>query len=422
MAIPNLNPASTSNANILPVTGAAANVAATLPFAIYAGSTAFLSGAADQVAYTYKKLGGDVLDIELAEGNVYAAYEEAVLEYSYLVNLFQTKNSLSSYLGATTGSFDEDGQMVSGSSLSGSNIALRYPKFDYGYVRRISEGLATEAGFGGTVPIYSASVDRVAGQQDYNLQTIISGTSATDLSSSFYQQVGDKRVTIRKVFFKTPRAMWRFYGYYGGFSVVGNLRTYGQYADDSTFEIVPTWQNKLQAIAYEDAINVRVSHYSYEIHDNKLRIFPTPAGTSPEKFWVQFTINNQYDPWDDQPGIDGGAKGVNNINTIPFENIPYENINAIGKQWIRRFALALTKEILGQVRGKFAVVPIPGESVSLNAAELLSQARTEIDQLRDELKTILEDTTYDNLSAVDSSMQDSGRKVLENIPAGIFVG
>ena len=421
MAIPNLNPASTSNANILPVTGAAGNVATTLPFGIYAGSTAFLSGAADQVAYTYKKLGGDVLDIELAEGNVYAAYEEAVLEYSYLVNLFQTKNSLSSYLGSTTGSFNEDGQITSG-SLSGSNIALRYPRFDYGYVRRISEGLATEAGFGGTTPIYSASVDRVANQQDYNLQTIISASSATDTSSSFYQQVGDKRVTIRKVFFKTPRAMWRFYGYYGGFSVVGNLRTYGQYADDSTFEIVPTWQNKLQAMAYEDALWTRVSHYSYEIHDNKLRIFPTPDSTSPEKFWVQFTINNQYEPWDNQPGIDNGAEGVNNINTLPFENIPYENINAIGKQWIRRFALALTKEILGQVRGKFSSVPIPGESVTLNAGELLSQARTEMDQLRDELKTILEDTTYDKLAAVDSSMQDSGRKVLENIPAGIYVG
>ena len=421
MAIPNLNPASTSNANILPVTGAAGNVATTLPFGIYAGSTAFLSGAADQVAYTYKKLGGDVLDIELAEGNVYAAYEEAVLEYSYLVNLFQTKNSLSSYLGSTTGSFNEDGQITSG-SLSGSNIALRYPRFDYGYVRRISEGLATEAGFGGTTPIYSASVDRVADQQDYNLQTIISASSATDTSSSFYQQVGDKRVTIRKVFFKTPRAMWRFYGYYGGFSVVGNLRTYGQYADDSTFEIVPTWQNKLQAMAYEDALWTRVSHYSYEIHDNKLRIFPTPDSTSPEKFWVQFTINNQYEPWDNQPGIDNGAEGVNNINTLPFENIPYENINAIGKQWIRRFALALTKESLGQVRGKFSTVPIPGESVTLNASELLSQARTEMDQLRDELKVILDDTTYDKLAAVDSSMQDSGRKVLENIPAGIYVG
>lgn len=420
MAIPNLNPASTSNANILPVTGAAANVSATLPFGIYAGSTAFLSGASDQVAYTYKKLGGDVLDIELAEGNVYAAYEEAVLEYSYLVNLFQTKNSLSSLLGATTGSFDQDGQ-ISG-SLSGSNIALRYPRFDYGYIRRISEGLATEAGFGGTTPIYSASVPSIAGTQDYDLQSIISASSATDASSSFYQQVEDRRLTIRKVYFRTPRAMWRFYGYYGGFSVVGNMNTYGQYADDSTFEIVPTWQNKLQAMAYEDALYTRVSHYSYEIHDNKLRLFPTPDQTSPANFWVQFTINNQYEPWDNQPGVDNGAEGVNNINTIPFENIPYENINAIGKQWIRRFALALTKEMLGQIRGKFSSVPIPGESVTLNYSELLSQARTEMDQLREELKTILEATTYDKLAEIDSSMQDSTKKVLENIPAGIFVG
>jgi hypothetical protein len=420
MAIPNLSPASTSNANILPVTGAAANVGATLPFGIYAASNAFLSGASDQVAYTYKKLGGDVLDIELAEGNVYAAYEEAVLEYSYLVNLYQTKNSLSSMLGATTGSFDEDG-VISG-SLSGSNIALRYPKFDYGYVRRISEGLATEAGMGGTTAIYSASVDSVPNQQDYDLQTLISSSAATDTSVPYYQRVGDKRVIIRKVFFKTPRAMWRFYGYYGGFSVVGNLRTYGQYADDSTFEIVPTWQNKLQAIAYEDALNVRISHYSYEILDNNLRLFPTPDSTSPDKFWVQFSIEREFEPWEDTGRGDTGAEGVNNLNTLPFENIPFENINSIGKQWIRRFALALTKEILGQVRGKFSTVPIPGENVTLNAAELLSQARTEQDLLRDELKTILDETTYDKLAAVDSTMQDSGRKVLENVPAGIFVG
>ena len=422
MSIPNLNPASTSNANILPVTGSAANVATTLPFAIYAGSNAFLSGAADQVAYTYKKLGGDVLDIELAEGNVYAAYEEAVLEYSYLINLHQSKNSLSSLLGGTTGSFDQDGQLVSGSALSGSNIALKYPRFDYGYVRRVSEGLATEAGFGGLTPIYSASVDRITDQQDYDLQTLISSSAATDSNVAYYGKVQDKRIVIRKVFFKTPRAMWRFYGYYGGFSVVGNLRTYGQYADDSTFEIVPTWQNKLQAMAYEDALWTRVSHYSYEIHDNNLRIFPVPDNTSPDKFWVQFTIDGEYQAWEETGRGEEGVGGVNNLNTLPFENIPYENINAIGKQWIRRFALALTKEILGQVRGKFSTVPIPGESVTLNASELLSQARTEMDQLRDELKTILEDTTYDKLAAIDSTLQDSTKKVLENVPAGIYVG
>tara|TARA_Y100001970_G_C14147987_1_gene810950 strand:+ start:256 stop:1524 length:1269 start_codon:yes stop_codon:yes gene_type:complete len=422
MSIPNLNPASTSNANVLPVTGAALNVAATLPFAIYANSNPFLSGAADQVAYTYKKLGGDVLDIELSEGSVYSAYEEAVLEYSYLVNLHQSKNSLSSLLGGATGSFDQDGQIVSGSALSGSNIALKYPRFDYGYVRRVSEKLATEAGFGGLTPIYSASVSTVTDQQDYDLQTLISSSAATDTTVPYYGKVQDKRVIIRKVFFKTPRAMWRFYGYYGGFSVVGNLRTYGQYADDSTFEIVPTWQNKLQAMAYEDALHTRISHYSYEIHDNNLRIFPTPDPTSPENFWVQFTIDKEYEAWEETGRGREGVDGINNLNTLPFENIPYENINAIGKQWIRRFALALTKEILGQVRGKFSTVPIPGESVTLNASELLSQARTEMDQLREELKTILEDTTYDKLATVDSTLQDSTKKVLENVPAGIYVG
>lgn len=422
MAIPKLYPASTSNANILPATGSTTNVAVTLPFGVYSDSTYFLSGAADQVAFTYKKLGGDVLDIELTEGNVYAAYEEAVLEYSYLLNLHQSKNTLSSYLGSTTGSFDEVGQIQSGSALSGSDIALRYPRYEYGYIKRVTEGLSTEAGLGGTVPIYSASIDTVPGTQDYDLQSIISASSANSSSVPYYQQVQDKRIVVRKVFFRTPRAMWRFYGYYGGFSVVGNMRTYGQYADDSTFEIVPTWQNKLQAMAYEDALYTRVSHYSYEIFDNNLRLFPKPVNTSPVKFWVQFTIENQFEPWDETGRGENGVKGVNNLNTLPFENLPYENINSIGKQWIRRFALALAKEMLGQIRGKFATVPIPGESVTLNASDLLSQARAEQDQLREELKTILDETTYANLATVDAGLQDSTRKITENVPAGIFVG
>jgi len=423
MAIPTLSPASTTNSNVLPATGSTTNVAATLPFGIYAAAVNFLSGAADQVAYTYKKLGGDVLDIELAEGNVYAAYEEAVLEYSYIVNLHQSKNSLSSLMGAQTASFDEDGQIIAGDSLSGSNVELRYPRFDYGFAHRVSERSITEVGLGGTLPIYSGSVKMIPGQQDYDLQSTLSASSFLSASFPYYEQVQDKRVVIRKVFFKTPRAMWRFYGYYGGFSVVGNLRTYGQFADDSTFEIVPTWQNKLQAIQYEDALNVRISHYSYELKNNQLRIFPQPDETSPDNFWVEFTIEQQYAPWEEGSGQPkSGIKGVNNMNTLPFQNVPYANINAIGKQWIRRFALALAKETLGQIRGKFAVVPIPGENVTLNAADLLGQAKEEQTALRTELKETLDQLTYAQLAATDSTLQDSTGKVLQNIPIGIFVG
>jgi len=423
MAIPKLNPASTTNVNVLSATGTPSNVGATLPFGIYAASNAFLSGAADQVAYTYKKLGGDVLDIELAEGNVYAAYEEAVLEYSYIVNLHQSKNVLSSMLGATTASFDQDGQITAGHALAGKNVALKYPRFDYGFSHRVADRTITEVGLGGTLPIYSASISRVARQQDYDLQALISGSSALSASTSFYGQVQNKRVIIKKVYFKTPRAMWRFYGYYGGFSVVGNLRTYGQFADDSTFEIVPAWQNKLQAMAYEDALWTRLSHYSYEIKNNKLRLFPQPDSSSPSAFWVDFSIEHQYDPWDEGTGEPrSGNEGVNNMNTLPFQNLPYENINSIGKQWIRRFALALTKEMLGQIRGKFASVPIPGESVTLNASDLLGQAKAEQDTLREELKTTLNELTYAELAARDSTLIDSTENVVQSIPTGIFVG
>ena len=81
--------------------------------------------------------------------------------------------------------------------------------------------------------------------------------------------------------------MWRFFGYFGGLNVVGNMNNYGQYTDDSTFEIVPTWQNKLQAMAYEDTLYTRLSHYSFELKDNKLRILPIPQLLSDYKYmWV----------------------------------------------------------------------------------------------------------------------------------------
>jgi len=110
------------------------------------------------------------------------------------------------------------------------------------------------------------------------------------------------------------------------------------------------------------------------------------------------------------------------MNTLPFANIPFEGINSIGKQWIRRFALALAKEMLGQIRGKFNVVPIPGESVTLNFSELLGQAKEEQEALREELKVTLDELTYQKLSEGDASTTDAAAKLLASIPTGIYVG
>ena len=429
MSLPTLTPSQTTSAITVPITGTATDVSSTLPLGIYAAETSFLSGACDQVAYTYKKLGGDILDIEIKADTVYANYEEAVLEYSYIINTHQAKNVLSDLLGTTTGSFDEDGQLLAGdlsSSLSGTGVQNRFPRFEFAYARRIADGVGLDAGVGGNVPVYSASFSTVANQQDYNLQSILSASSVSGTDDGtgnavpWASLVGNKKVEVRKVYYKTPNAMWRFYGYYGGLNAVGNMSSYGQFTDDSTFEVIPTWQNKMQAAAFEDAIYTRTSHFSYELRNNHLRLFPTPNNVTADKYWFEFTIPSA--PYlDNDPDI--GILGVNNMNTVPFENIPYKNINSMGKQWIRRYALALSKETLGQVRSKFGnTIPIPGETVNLNGDALLSQAKDEQTSLREELIKVLDELTYSKLAEDDKNFVEAAGAIQKAIPLTIFVG
>ena len=430
MSKPTLTPTQTTSVITLPVTGTTAVASISTPLGVYSGENDFLSGAYDQVAYTFKKLGGDILDIELTEETVYANYEEAVLEYSYIVNTHQAKNILSDLLGTTTGSFDSDGELKDGdlktSLAGGAGVQMRFPRFEFAYARRIADGVGVDAGVGGNVPIYSASFSTVANQQDYDLQTILEAASTAGKDAGNGETVpwaglvGNKKVVIRKVYYKTPNSMWRFYGYYGGLNAVGNLSNYGQFSDDSTFEVIPTWQNKMQATMFEDALWTRTSHFSYELRNNQLRLFPTPNSVTADAYWFEFTIPTEpYLQTDPDIGVDG----VNNMNTLPFANVPYANINAIGKQWIRRYALALSKETLGQVRSKFGnTIPIPGESVNLNGDALLSQAKEEQNALREELIKVFDELTYTKLAEDDKNFVENAASLQKAIPLTIFVG
>ena len=204
MSFPDLTPTSTQSAITLTSTGSASQVSSSLAINFYGHDASFRAGASAQVAYTFKRLGGDVLDIELTAQNVYNHYEEAVLEYSYIVNLHQARNSLGSALGGPTGSFDHKGT-VSGTD----DVALKYPKFQFDYAFRNADKFSSEALVGGTEPVYSASLDRVAGKCDYNLQAIVSGSQA----GSLYEGMGNKRIKVRQVYFVTPRQMWRSVSY-----------------------------------------------------------------------------------------------------------------------------------------------------------------------------------------------------------------
>ena len=437
MSVPTvLLPISTTSFVILPSTGSTAAVNAGCSFGIYSDSTSdlyssdFISGAVDQVSFVYHKLGGDVLDIELVPANVYSSYEEATLEYSFIVNMHQAKNVMSSMLGQTTGTFDQDGNMKTSqlkTDLSGSHIALKYPRFQFGYAKKVATGVGNAVSVGGDRIVYSASFDIVEDQQDYDLQSIVSSSALTD-DVDFTGKVGNKRISIQKIYYKTPASTWRFFGIYGGLNVAGSGMNYspygyGQYSDSTTYEIVPVWEHKLQARAYEDNLYTRCSHYSYEIHNNKVRIYPSPSSLSvtPSKFWIDFTV--ETDAWSSDNGSQKtDIDGVNNANTLPFGNIPYGNINGMGKNWIRSYSLALCKEVLGQVRGKFVSLPIPNNSVTLNAEQLLGQAKEEKEKLREELKKMLDELTYVEIAKRDAEIADATLKTQATMPTLIYTG
>ena len=178
----------------------------------------------------------------------------------------------------------------------------------------------------------------------------------------------------------------------------------------------------MQAKAYEESLYVRSSHYSYELRNNKLRLFPVPTGNGyPEKVWIEFVYPR--DTWsDDLEDGNVGSDGVNNMNTMPLQNIPYKNINSIGKQWIRRFGLALAKEMLGLVRSKFSSIPIPGNDISMNGDALVSAGKEEQEALRTELKETLDELTYTKLLESDAETVENSNRIMTQIPNAIFTG
>ncbi len=416
----NLSPKSTANAKVLPSAGTPGDVSDTLAYGIY-NTDAFFSGAADQISYVHGKLGGNILDIELEAANVYKAYEESCLEYSYLLNTHQAKNVLSDMLGGATGSFDEDGEFSAYRSDTTIKPNLKFPRFTLAYSAHVASSVGAQARMAGHERVYSASFDVVVDQQDYDLQALIYSASLV-AGSNFSASVGTNKVIIDKVYYKLPVYGWRFFG--SGMSTSTTPQRYssfGQYGSDSTFEIAPVWQQELYASAYENALKVRSSHYSYELRNNRLRVFPIPTtATNPETMWVNFRVQNEA--YEEEADRKYGADGINNINSLPFPNIPYSNINSIGKHWIRRFCLALCKETLGQVRSKIGSVPIPGNDITLNGSALISEGQQEQEKLREELKTVFDELTYNKLAEGDQQLQASTEEVLKRVPHGIYTG
>jgi hypothetical protein len=371
------------------------------PFGIFDNDTQFQYDADRYVDFVKKKLGDPIMTVHMSSSQIYAAFEEACLEYSAVVNSYQAKSVLSSYLGSPTG------------TLSGGENKYVTKNLQFSLYQ--ADAYAAEANLNSMQSWYTGSFSTISGQQSYDLQALLSGTGG--LTGSY----ANARVRIREVYHRSPLQAYRFFGTTSGLNYLNNQFRFESFTPETLFYLLPIWEDVLRGMQFKTSNNVRRSNYSFDIHDNNIRIFPVPSDE--RQIWLTYTIDTTPAPGGSGtlPSL-GGYDAVSNLSNVPFGNITYSNLNSISKHWIRRMTLALSKEIEGQIRSKFTTVPIPNGDVTLNGPELIADGRAEAEYLRNELKELLEDTTYQSLMRKEQEMASYINDNLKNVPMGIYIG
>jgi hypothetical protein len=275
---------------------------------------------------------------------------------------------------------------------------------------RIAEAYAQEAGVGGFVDEYTGSIHLIPGQQVYDLNAWAEASASLE--------PGD-RIEVRQVFYQEPPAIVRYFDPYAGTGtgVQGLLETFGfgSYSPGINFMLMPVYWDiqKIQAIEFND--QVRKSAYSFDLVNNKLRIFPVPTDNSGPLYLLfkYMKLSEKYLPTtDNRPNV------IADVMAVPYRNPIYANINQVGRSWIFRYALSLCKEIEGQIRATFQGSNFGG--LVVNGSELLTDARTEKTELMAELKEYLEQTTRRAQLERKQQEADFTRQTMNDIPLLIY--
>jgi hypothetical protein len=383
-----------ANATIWP--GSSSFFPGDTPFGFYDYDYQFQTDADKVADFCARRLGFPLVDVELQPTNFYTAFEEAVTTYGNEIYAFKVRQDFLSMEGASTG--------------SNLNNAVIQPNF--GGIVRMSNQYGEEAGVGGTVTWYTGSFDTTSGQQDYDM------TAWANASASL--SAGDT-IEIKRVFYESPPAIVRYFDPYAGTGtgMMNLLDTFGwgNYSPAINFLLMPINYDlqKIQAIEFNDQI--RKSQYSFELVNNRLRLFPIPT-VNGGKMYFEYIKNSERN----NPIMANSAGLVSNVSNVPYANPKYIQINSIGRQWIFEYTLALAKEMLGYVRGKYGTLPIPGAEVTLNSADLITAATSEKNLLLDRLRSYLEETSREKLLERRSLEADYKQKELNLVPQPIFIG
>ena len=391
-----------ANIPIWPGSSSFAETVNPTPFGFYDNDTAFREDADRVATWCASRLGYPLVDIELRQINFYTCFEEAVNEYGAQVYNFQIINNFYTIQGTPTGS--NLANVVVDPSLGASvTLANNY-------------GNQVAGGQYGNVQVHSGSIDVKVGTQKYDL-----------ISDQLSTISGSSNVRIKKIYHYAPAALNRYFDPYAGTGtgIQSLMQAFGMgnYSPGVNFMLMPIYFDilKLQAIEFNDQI--RKSAYHFELNaDRWLRLFPIP--TENYTLWFDYTVNeDNSDPT--SSSITGDASPVDTVTDIsnaPYENPTYKFINAPGRQWIRKFTLALAKEMLGSVRGKYQSVPIPGDETTLDYGRLLSEAADEKAELKEELRTDLVETTRVKQLERQNEEANLAQQNFDKIPFQIYVG
>jgi hypothetical protein len=377
------------------------------PFGLYDSDTDFKSDAPKTAVWVAKRLGYPIVNIELDNSQIWACFEEATSEYSAQVNQFNLRNNLDILRGQPKGRVANFSQtLVDGSFLP---TAVR-----------MSQQYGTLAGVGGATSIKTAYVNITASVQNYDLMK--QAVDAETSSSFFTLFTGSSTVDVTKVFFEATPAISRFFDPYSvGAQGTLNLMDefgFGQYSPAAQFLLMPLYEDllRIQAIEFNDTI--RKSQHSFNIVDNKLQIFPVPTDATPTKMYFEYISRDEFEH--DSQTIQSDS--LSDYSDIPYDFIQYSFINDVGKQWIRKYTLALSKELLGAIREKYSSVPIPDGEVSLDGAALRAEAQVEKDMLITQLRENLDEMSRKNVMENKAHESTHHQEMLRKVPLKLYIG
>ena len=361
------------------------------PFGFYDNDTAFQADADKVAKFCAQRLGYPLMDVELQSGSFYACFEEAVTIYGNEVFQYKIRENYISMEGAST------------------NVSFNNKLIDPSLNRiiQISENYGTEAEVGGTVTKYTGSFTTVPQQQEY------------DLDQWAIDNNIEGGIEIRKVFYEAPPAILRYFDPYAGTgSGIQSLMDafdFGSYSPGVNFLLMPASFDilKMQAIEFNDQI--RRSAFSFELVNNRLKLFPIPSMAG-EMSFEYYKLSEKSDV------IREGSNLITNVGEVPYSNPVYTQINSVGRQWVFQYTLALAKELLGYIRGKYSVVPVPGSETTLNQADLLADARTEKERLLTQLREMLDQTSRNAQLERKANETRNAQETISSVPMTIYVG